>query len=486
MPYHLPHVAIAQVPLPNYDAFSECACGVEIDNNTNQWVQEGNTGRFIAPNAQGTAFELAGAMQASIQFAAPPGFSQVAIVAGQQVVATYTPTRPLAGAQPGIIAPTLDANNADIQAVGATAQAGNVGLGADAGHVHPWAVGTLTAGGIIYVASSLLLAEDATHLQWDPTGNRLLLVTTTTFDGFRLSGAQADVAMHILNTSSPNGRDWAIDSDSAGNLILFDNTASLSRLLIDKTGRVGIGFTGPAFKLDVNGTIHGITSGAVETIRAEDAGVNGGNISLFGNGATTPNKYLRAQGGSFQIVNSAYTGVILHLTDGGQLVMGGTTAPAGSEPFNAQGSNAGYSLDDRTGGASQRWVAYSSGGILRLWRGADKLLIDNNGKITGPGEYDSGVLQSQTVLAAGSDFAHGLPAQPRLATVLYDDGNSATPTKLAHVGQPYIISVTGGGVVVGKTSGLVVLTDITATTLRLASPGGDQVNSVSLRLIAWL
>lgn len=46
---------------------------------------------------------------------------------------------------------------------------------------------------------------------------------------------------------------------------------------------------------------------------------NGANLSLLGNGSTTPNKYIRAINGAFQITNSTYTTVPLNLTDSGDL-----------------------------------------------------------------------------------------------------------------------------------------------------------------------
>jgi len=59
---------------------------------------------------------------------------------------------------------------------------------------------------------------------------------------------------------------------------------------------------------------------------------SGVNIALFGNGSTTPNKYLRAAGGTFQIMSSAYS-VIVGLTDAGVMNLGGiTNTPIGATP----------------------------------------------------------------------------------------------------------------------------------------------------------
>ncbi|MBN3848606.1 hypothetical protein G3N58_17510 [Paraburkholderia sp. Ac-20342] len=51
---------------------------------------------------------------------------------------------------------------------------------------------------------------------------------------------------------------------------------------------------------------------------------NGAVIALVGNGATTPNKYLRASSGNFQICNSAYSACPLSVSDAGNISTTGT------------------------------------------------------------------------------------------------------------------------------------------------------------------
>jgi hypothetical protein len=52
----------------------------------------------------------------------------------------------------------------------------------------------------------------------------------------------------------------------------------------------------------------------------------GVNLQLVGDGATTPNKTLRVQAGSFQILNSAYSASLLTITDAGATTLLATTA----------------------------------------------------------------------------------------------------------------------------------------------------------------
>ena len=49
-------------------------------------------------------------------------------------------------------------------------------------------------------------------------------------------------------------------------------------------------------------------------------GSNGANIELIGNGATTPNKYIRVLDGFLEVINSAYSAVIFRMNDVGNCV----------------------------------------------------------------------------------------------------------------------------------------------------------------------
>ena len=59
------------------------------------------------------------------------------------------------------------------------------------------------------------------------------------------------------------------------------------------------------------------TSGSTASLLVTDTGGSGAGIGLAGNGATTPNKYIRAAGGTLQVVNNAYSAVIFQLSDAG-------------------------------------------------------------------------------------------------------------------------------------------------------------------------
>lgn len=59
-----------------------------------------------------------------------------------------------------------------------------------------------------------------------------------------------------------------------------------------------------------------VANGGVVTMSGASSG-NGAQLNMNGNGATTPNKTIRARAGNLEIVNSANTAIISTLTDGG-------------------------------------------------------------------------------------------------------------------------------------------------------------------------
>jgi len=66
-----------------------------------------------------------------------------------------------------------------------------------------------------------------------------------------------------------------------------------------------------------------VTTSQSTTISVTDTGTSGVNIAMFGNGSTTPNKYMRVINGSWQIINSAYSAVPLTVDDSGNLTAAG-------------------------------------------------------------------------------------------------------------------------------------------------------------------
>jgi hypothetical protein len=118
----------------------------------------------------------------------------------------------------------------------------------------------------------------------------------------------------------------------AANTLGF-STNSSEKMRVDSVGNVAIGSTTTSLaKLYVNGTSStfplvylndaGNTTAAL-WISAQSNTAQGASIYLYGNGATTPTKHLRAKSGVFEISNHLNTTVILTLTDAGALSVPG-------------------------------------------------------------------------------------------------------------------------------------------------------------------
>jgi len=75
------------------------------------------------------------------------------------------------------------------------------------------------------------------------------------------------------------------------------------------------------------GIVSVTTSGSTGSITVTDLGANGPNIKLVGTGGT-PNKYIRSSSGNLEVGNSAYSTIILTLTDSGNLTVTGNLAAA--------------------------------------------------------------------------------------------------------------------------------------------------------------
>jgi hypothetical protein len=121
------------------------------------------------------------------------------------------------------------------------------------------------------------------------------------------------------------------------NITIAGNAATATTLQTARTIN-GVSFNGSAnitvadsTKLPLSGgTI--TTSGSSSSLIVQDTGGNGANLRLVGNGATTPNKTIRAQNGQLQVINSAYSAPSLTLSDAGELTTPGNHFINNSSP----------------------------------------------------------------------------------------------------------------------------------------------------------
>lgn len=236
-----------------------------------------------------------------------------------------------------------------------------------------------------YAASGALVLRRADGTQASPTAvSSLETLATIVGRGYDGTAYQDGGNVSIIS-------DGAITSSSSPGHIDFSttpsgSTTSVSRMTIASTGsisipgNVAIGRTTPSTTLDVNGNVS-IADGSFSytgytgstntgTVRAgfqmdgtnqtlnfytantfrgnidasgnlnintnasrnslliTDTGGNGAGIGLSGDGATTPKKYLRVNGGNFQIVNNAYGAVIWQMSDVGSTIFTGFIRPS--------------------------------------------------------------------------------------------------------------------------------------------------------------
>lgn len=185
---------------------------------------------------------------------------------------------------------------------------------------------------------------------WDSAnltpGNYALLTGATFTGAVSITETASTNALTITNTSAAGGVLRLVGDGSttpgkvmrarAGNLeFVNDNNSAVISTLSDAgvwafparptfagntpwdSGNLNPGnyalLTGATF----TGTSGVTTSGSTTTLSLIDTGVNGCNLRLSGNGSTTPNKTIRAQGGNLEFINSAYSAVVAHMDDTG-------------------------------------------------------------------------------------------------------------------------------------------------------------------------
>jgi hypothetical protein len=163
--------------------------------------------------------------------------------------------------------------------------------------------------------------------------------------------------------------------------------------------------------ITVNNQANIKTSGSSTSLVITDTGGNGANIKLVGNGATTPNKHIRANAGSLQVINSDYSAQLFTLSDAGNAWFAGTLSAAGATTLNStlyvkgdttlgdggfvftsntlsikpSGMNAGFELGDtRSGTASTPFIDFHSGATAVDW---DFRIIAGGGNGQNSGGY---------------------------------------------------------------------------------------------------
>lgn len=189
---------------------------------------------------------------------------------------------------------------------------------------------TLAASGIVRINGATTSAplqvkvDTDTQIRHTNVGAVAILDATdlagSAYRNLILAGAAVDLAvggtsrLSVASTGSvvvqPQGAAGTVslvvrrstDTTPTANIQEWQNAAGTVLALVDKDGNFTVGASASNAGLTISNT-----------------STNGANLKLVGNGGTTPNKSIRAQGGNLEFVDSGYTNVILTLGDTGIL-----------------------------------------------------------------------------------------------------------------------------------------------------------------------
>lgn len=214
---------------------------------------------------------------------------------------------------------------------------------------------TLSAGsgiGITNAAGSITVANTGA-LSITGTANQVVVSAST--GAITLSLPQS-----IASTSSPSFAGLTVTSSASITAptmtsVVINSGAINGTTVGATTASTGAFTTLTATQATSANTATFTSSGSTNTLKIVDTGTNGANIAFTGNGATTPSKFIRCQGGIFGIINSAYTSVLLSLSDSGNLSVLGAASASGNDALTYQNSS-GLSIPNNSGTNITGWT----------------------------------------------------------------------------------------------------------------------------------
>jgi len=152
-----------------------------------------------------------------------------------------------------------------------------------------------TAGSIVFAGASGVYSQDNANLFWDDSNNRLGIGTTSpsyaveVAGDLRLAGG-GDLRLGSATGTTGAAGDSSIFSDAND---MYLNTGNATRVYIANGGNVGIGNTGPTYRLDVSSADTTANLGYAMRIRA-NATAGGGTFQFTDSGATAQWGFLAA------------------------------------------------------------------------------------------------------------------------------------------------------------------------------------------------
>ena len=210
-----------------------------------------------------------------------------------------------------------------------------------------WVTGAVAGDAFLRSESQKLFLSSGGTQSLVVNGANIGIGTTTPDEKLTLYGTSGELAIRMNNAAS-GGRNWELVSkDSSGSFSIIDRTGSGDRLLIDSSGRVGIGTTTPVAKLNVLSTTEQLRLSYSSSVYWSDTVASDGGRTLagFGTDGDLNITFTGATDGDFSINSDD----LFVDTSAGGLVGIGTAAPQAflqiGSASNSLGGTAGNDLD---------------------------------------------------------------------------------------------------------------------------------------------
>jgi len=172
--------------------------------------------------------------------------------------------------------------------------------------------GTNSATRLAIGTNGYVLTSNGTTASWQASSGGVTSLTAGT--GISLSGSTGAVTVTNSGvTSAVAGTGVSVSGSTGAVTFSIGQSVATSATVTFGSVTASTGTTTTA------GAFTSSSAGSTSTVSITDTGTNGVYLKMVGNGATTPNKYLRVNSGIFYITNSAASSNIITVDDSGNL-----------------------------------------------------------------------------------------------------------------------------------------------------------------------
>jgi len=190
------------------------------------------------------------------------------------------------------------------------------------------------------------------------------------------------------------GTNWPVSGTLIGTYATLNTRAAVNGIDFSAVTFSGSAFKSAGFSVTTSlVSIDGLAAGNNAQLTVANAGVNGGAVQITDG---TNGKFLRVLSNTFQIINSAYTGALLSLTDAGNFSVAGTTNYLGTTTSAA---------DAMVATPSPVLTAYTAGAFYIAKSGYTNATTTPTINVSGLGAKTI-VKRAATALAAGDYVAN--------------------------------------------------------------------------------